>query len=227
MPKRIIITGTSRGIGFQLVQQLAAAGHQVLALSRHNQSVEELQLEQVTSLTFDITKAEDIASVKTFVSDTWGQVDVLIHNAGYLVHDDFESISINALQQVYAVNVFGVYELTQVLLPLMHSESHVVAISSMGGIQGSVKFPGLTAYSSSKAAVINLMEVLAEEKKENGPIFNTLALGAVQTEMFEEAFPGAQAGLQPKDMAAYIAQFALTGHKVYNGKVLQVSNSTP
>jgi NAD(P)-dependent dehydrogenase (short-subunit alcohol dehydrogenase family) len=97
----------------------------------------------------------------------------------------------------------------------------------MGGIQGSSKFPGLAAYSSSKGAVITLSELLAEEYKEQKISFNVLALGAVQTEMLAEAFPGYVAPLQPLDMAKYIADFSLKGHQFYNGKALQVSASTP
>ena len=97
----------------------------------------------------------------------------------------------------------------------------------MGGIQGSMKFAGLAAYSSSKGALITLSELLAEEYKEQGIAFNVLALGAVQTEMLQEAFPGYQAPISAKNMADYIGNFALTGNKFYNGKVLQVSSSTP
>ena len=128
---------------------------------------------------------------------------------------------------VYRTNVFGVAELTRVILPFMKTGSHVVTISSMGGVQGSVKFPGLAAYSSSKAAVITLTELLAEEYKDTGISFNVLALGAVQTEMLEEAFPGYQAPTTALEMAQYIFDFSLNGNKYYNGKLLQVSNSTP
>jgi len=97
----------------------------------------------------------------------------------------------------------------------------------MGGIQGSMKFAGLAAYSSSKGAVITLSELLAEEFKEQQIAFNVLALGAVQTEMLEEAFPGYQANISANKMAHYILNFALTGNEFYNGKILQVSSSTP
>ena len=109
----------------------------------------------------------------------------------------------------------------------MGKMGHVVTVSSMGGVQGSVKFPGLSAYSSSKGAVITLTELWAEEFKETGPSFNVLALGAVQTEMLEEAFPGYQAPVTALEMALYIKDFSLNGQKMYNGKLLQVSNSTP
>ena len=125
------------------------------------------------------------------------------------------------------VNVFGVAELTQICLPYFKTGSHVVTISSMGGIQGSMKFPGLAAYSSAKGAVITLSELLAEEYKEQGIAFNVLAIGAVQTEMLAEAFPDYQAPLSAPEMAEYVYNFATTGNKFYNGKVLQVSSSTP
>jgi NAD(P)-dependent dehydrogenase (short-subunit alcohol dehydrogenase family) len=167
----------------------------------------------------------DAAAIR--ILEKWDHIDVVIHNAGMLVNRPFEELTAQDFQQCYAVNVFGVAALTQALLPVMNKDSHVVAISSMGGIQGSAKFPGLAAYSSAKAAVITLFELLAEEYKENGPSFNTLALGAVQTEMLEEAFPGYQAPLTASEMAAYIMEFALTGNTFYNGKTLEVSASTP
>ena len=130
-------------------------------------------------------------------------------------------------EEVYKVNVFGVANITKMVLPKMRKSGHVVTISSMGGVQGSMKFPGLSAYSSSKGAVITLTELWAEEFKETGPSFNVLALGAVQTEMLEEAFPGYKAPTSALEMATYIKDFSLTGHKMFNGKLLQVSSSTP
>ncbi len=225
--KHIVITGTSRGMGYEMVKLFAENGHKVLALSRNDKPVSELNLDGVTTISCDISKPEDLDKIEAFVKSEWQQVDVLINNAGALVNKDFEKISAEEFQQVYSTNVFGVIGLTQKLLPFMKKDAHVVNISTMGGIQGSVKFPGLSAYSSSKAAVITLTELLAEEYKEKGPSFNVLALGAVQTEMLEEAFPGLEVPLSAKDMAEYITNFSLTGHKFYNGKILQVSNSTP
>ena len=117
--------------------------------------------------------------------------------------------------------------LTRIAIPYLQNGSHVVSISSMGGIQGSMKFAGLSAYSSSKGALITLSELLAEEYKEQGIAFNVLALGSVNTEMLADAFPGYVAPLSAGEMANYIADFALTGNKFFNGKVLQVSASTP
>src|SRR5690606_3951641 len=169
----------------------------------------------------------DYNKVIRSINNTWKHVDILIHNAGLLVNKPFEQTTLDDFQAVYQANVFGVVQLTQTVLPFMKSGSHVVNISSMGGVQGSVKFPGLAAYSSSKGALITLTELLAEEYKEKQIAFNVLALGAVQTEMLEMAFPDYKAPTTAKEMAAYIAHFALNGHKFHNGKLLQVSRSTP
>lgn len=225
--KRIIITGTSRGIGFELAQQFAREGHQVLALSRKHSPCANLNLQNLTAFPFDITNASHFKKVVDFIDSDWEGVDILINNAGALLNKPFAETTVTDFEAVYKVNVFGVAELTRTVLPYMKTGAHVVTISSMGGIQGSMKFPGLAAYSSSKGAVITWSELLAEEYKEQGISFNVLALGAVQTEMLEEAFPGYQAPLTAVQMADYIYQFARTGSQFYNGKVLQVSASTP
>lgn len=222
--KNIVVTGASRGIGFELVKQLTAQGHNVLALSRN---IEPLKSLDANHLSVDIAKAEAIAKAEKFVAENWKHVDCIIHNAGKLVNKPLKETTTQDFIDVYKVNVFAVAELTRVLEPYLQKGSHVVAISSMGGIQGSMKFPGLAAYSSSKGAVITLIELLAEEYKEQGIAFNALALGAVQTEMLQEAFPDYQAPTTAAEMASYIANFTLTGHQFYNGKVLQVSSTTP
>ncbi|WP_405251684.1 SDR family NAD(P)-dependent oxidoreductase [Dokdonia sp. Asnod3-C12] len=225
--KRIIITGTSRGIGFELAKKFAKEGHQVLALSRKHTSCADLNLQNLTAFPFDITDASHFQKVVDFIESDWEGVDVLINNAGALLNKPFAETTVADFEMVYKVNVFGVAELTRTVLPYMTSGAHVVTVSSMGGIQGSMKFPGLAAYSSSKGAVITWSELLAEEYKEQGVAFNVLALGAVQTEMLEEAFPGYEAPLTAIQMADYLSNFALTGNQFYNGKVLQVSASTP
>ncbi len=222
----VIITGTSRGIGFELVQLFANAGHKVLALSRNDSSVSELGYGNVGCFPFDLSSSEDLAKLRQYLTK-WDKVDILINNAGKLLNKPFLETSPVEFEEVYNVNVFGLANITRSVLPMMPKNGHVVTISSMGGVQGSMKFPGLSAYSSSKGAVITLTELWAEEFKETGPSFNVLALGAVQTEMLEEAFPGYQASITPLQMAQYIMDFALKGHELYNGKLLQVSHSTP
>jgi|TARA_B110000483_G_scaffold5617_1_gene6666 3-oxoacyl-[acyl-carrier protein] reductase len=225
--KNIVITGTSRGIGFELAKQFAENGHQVLALSRNTKPLSAINHENITALSVDISNNDDLNKVTDFIKSTWGKVDILINNAGKLINKPFTEISSEDFLEVYKVNVFGVAEITKLMIPFLQKGSHVVTISSIGGIQGSIKFPGLAAYSSAKGAVITLSELLAEEYKEQQIAFNVLALGAVQTEMLEEAFPGYQAPISASEMADYIYNFSLTGDKFYNGKVLQVSSSNP
>ncbi|MBN4084857.1 SDR family oxidoreductase [Flavobacteriaceae bacterium AH-315-B10] len=227
MSKNVIITGTSQGIGFELVKLFANSGHNVLALSRNSNPISNLNLNNVTSFSFDLCQSEDYKKVEEFISSEWKQVDILINNAGILLNKPFSETTINDFEAVYKTNVFGVAEMTRIVIPFMNSNSHVVTVSSIGGVQGSLKFPGLAAYSSSKGAIITLTELLAEEYKDTGPSFNVLALGAVQTEMLEKAFPDFKAPTTALEIADYIFNFALNGNKHYNGKLLQVSNSTP
>ncbi|HLA55353.1 MAG TPA: SDR family oxidoreductase [Flavobacterium sp.] len=224
--KNIIITGTGRGIGYELALKFANDGHYVLAISR---KIPKALAEhpKITCLSIDLSVAEDLRKVRDFLSTSWPIVDAIVHNAGNLVFKPFSETTLEDFENVYKVNVFAMASLTKLALPYLKKGSHVVSISSMGGIQGSLKFAGLSAYSSSKGALITLSELLAEEYKEQGIAFNVLALGSVQTEMLAEAFPGYQAPLSASQMADYIFNFTLTGHEFYNGKILQVSSTTP
>ena len=217
--KNIIVTGTSRGIGFELALQFANAGNQVLAISRKIPQA-LLEHKNVTCLSVDLSNESDLYQVEDFLSSAWKKVDALVHNAGALVLKPFAETTQADFESIYKVNVFAVANLTRICLPYLDKGSHVVTISSIGGVRGSLKFAGLAAYSSSKGAVITLTELLAEEYKEKGISFNVLALGSVQTEMLEDAFPGYQAPISAEGMASYIYDFTLNGNKYFNGKVL-------
>ena len=226
--KHILITGASKGIGLELAKLFSIQNHKVIALSRNTSHLKSLSLDNVTCLDLDITKEEQNDILNNAIKNVFNnRVDILINNAGLLANTSFNTTSLDTFKSVYNTNVYGVVNMTQQALPYMNNKSHVVNISSMGGIQGSMKFAGLSAYSSSKGALITLTELLAEEYKETGPSFNVLALGAVQTEMLEQAFPGFQAPVTAEEMAEYIANFALTGQQFYNGKILQVSSTPP
>jgi NAD(P)-dependent dehydrogenase (short-subunit alcohol dehydrogenase family) len=224
MQKNIIITGASRGIGLELVNILSKE-HQILAISRNVKPLKNIK--NCYSLAIDLSNTTEIKNIANYVNKHWKQVDIIIHNAGILINKTFKETTAKDFLSVYQVNVFAVAELTRHLLPFLKKGSHVVNISSMGGVQGSSKFSGLAAYSSSKGALITLTELLAEEYKEDGISFNVLALGAVQTQMLADAFPGYKATVQPKEMANYIANFSLTGNKYFNGKMIPVANTTP
>lgn len=233
---RILITGASSGIGREAAMAFAAdPANRVLALARRGEPLEKLSQEAldkygrpaISALVFDLSSSPDgliLEAVKKM-----GGLDILINNAGLLINKPFEQLTQEDWRQAFDVNVIGPVRLIRLLLPWLEqsASAHIVNISSMGGFQGSSKFPGLAAYSSSKAAIANLTECLAEEFKTKNIAVNCLALGAVQTEMLAEAFPGYQAPLSPADMGAFLAWFATQGQRFFNGKILPVSVSTP
>ena len=223
--KNIIITGTSSGIGLELAKIYSKSGYKVISLSRSDLPAKGLV--GVEHMNFDISNKDSLVNLVNLVKNKYKKIDILINNAGKLINKSFKDLSKDDLYDIYDVNVFGVISLIQSLLPFFKKDSHVVNISSIGGISGSSKFPGLTAYSSSKGALNILTEVLAEEFKESGPKFNSLSLGSVNTPMLNKAFPGYKAQVDPNEMASFIFDFANNSSKVFNGKVIPVSSSNP
>jgi 3-oxoacyl-[acyl-carrier protein] reductase len=230
MNKTVVIIGASRGIGRQLVNIFAMDSTcSIYAFSRN---IEDLQRDvfeynNVYPFQLDLEDSNRKTTLENALMHLQ-QVDILINNAGKLVNKPFTELTQEDIRSCYEVNVMGVMETTQVLVPkMLENGGHIVNISSMGGFQGSVKFAGLSAYSTSKAAVASFTELFAEEYKETRIKTNCLCLGAAQTEMLEEAFPGYQAPLSAAEMATYIAGFAQNAHKYINGKIIPVSLSTP
>ena len=225
MSKTIIVTGASRGIGYEVVKIAEKKGHKVYSISRNIKALKESSFFYPREV--DLVDENSIDKFCSEIKNKGLQVDALINNAGAFLNKPFEKISRKEFEYIFQVNVFGLSSLTRKVLPSMHRKGHVVNISSMGGINGSTKFSGLAAYSSSKGAVNIITELLAEEYKDNGPSFNALAFGAVQTKMLEEAFPGLKAPISAKEIADFVLDFALMGQKYFNGKILPVSSSTP
>ena len=222
--KTIVVTGTSSGIGHQICIQAAKMNFHVISVSRNIEPLKDIG--GIESFAIDITNKDSVDEFVANLKSKKIKIDILINNAGYLVSELFGDTTYDSFKKTFDVNVFGLAEITRSLIPIINSDGHVINISSIGGVNGSKKFPGLSAYSSSKAAVIALTEVLAEEHQ-NGPSFNVLALGAVQTKMLKEAFPDYNADTKPEEMAKYILDFAINGNKLFNGKLISVSNSNP
>ena len=229
----ILITGASKGVGFELALQLAEQGHDVLALARSVDRLNELQNRSenangsILVLSIDIVNDDLSEKLIPEIDRYFEKLDVLVNNAGALVNKDFNKLTEEDLDLMMHTNVKAPFFLIRILKPYLKSGSHIVNIGSMGGVQGSAKFPGLSVYSASKGALAVLTECLAEEFKEEGIKVNCLALGAAQTEMLEKAFPGYQAPLSAASMAEFIADFSVHGSKYFNGKIVPVSVSTP
>jgi short-subunit dehydrogenase len=229
MSKHIVITGASRGIGYQSALYLAQKGHQVLALARSTQELQTLEnkSDNITSLPTDLTEKNDLNKVYQSVQDNFAPLHILINCAGALVNKSFDKLEYSDWQKMFDVNLMAPVQLVKELLPTFSYDSHILNISSMAGYQGSAKFPGLSAYSSTKGALSVLTECIASEYAENGISCNALCLGMVQTEMLEEAFPGVEAPVSASKMGTYVANFALTGHELYNGQILPVNRQDP
>lgn len=235
----VIITGASRGIGFETAKYFAArSGFVIYALSRNMAGLGRLASEsaglnkqsKLIPLVFDLDSFIDEPEILLKrIGEKNLQVDILINNAGFLSNSPFHEFSHSDAERIFRVNFFAPALLIRQLLPFMGTGgvSHVVNISSMGGFQGSMKFPGLSYYSASKAALACLTECLAAEYAGRNIVFNCLALGAVQTEMLEEAFPGFRAQMNPADMGEFVGHFALHAHKHMRGKVIPVSLDNP
>lgn len=226
--KTIVVVGASRGIGKEVSIQFAAKDYRVIALARNTEKLKQLEAvnSNIRSSHFDLTSGTLEDDITEILNDV-DQVDILINNAGLLINKPFQELTRTDFERSYQANLIGPMLATQAVLRKMSKGGHVINISSMGGFQGTMKFPGLAAYSSSKAAIASITELLAEEYKEQQISFNCLALGAVQTEMLEEAFPGYKAPLDASEMATYIIDFALNGAKYFNGKIIPVSSTTP
>lgn len=232
----IVITGASSGVGFEAVLDFILKNeHKVIALARSEDKLQRL-LDIATSLNpdcvlypvkFDIAHDDYETGLVPFVKARLSSVDILINNAGSLINKPFVDLVQLDFAEMLQNNLLGHVKMIQHLLPLMKPGSHIVNIGSMGGFQGSVKFPGLAAYSASKAALHALTECLAFELEPQQIKVNCLALGSAQTEMLEKAFPDYESPVMAFEMGKYIADFALTGHKFFNGKILPVAVTTP
>ncbi|HRW62893.1 MAG TPA: SDR family oxidoreductase [Bacteroidales bacterium] len=235
----IVVTGASKGIGYHIAKIFANdENNTVVAIARNENQLKELKNEcirqdlrsKLRPVVFDIENPENVKKeLKNEILKHVQSVDILINNAGVMLNKPFINTNIDEIYKVFNTNFISQAIIIQELIPLLNESNikHVINISSMGGFQGSSKFPGLSFYSASKAALANLTECLAEEYKNEQIRFNSLALGAVNTKMLKEAFPDYNAPLNPDEMARFICDFATNGYKFFNGKILPVSISTP
>jgi NAD(P)-dependent dehydrogenase (short-subunit alcohol dehydrogenase family) len=229
----IIISGASRGIGKAIALKLAgSAVHRIVLTGRNEPLLKIIASNTIYNniltykLDLESSESESIGFTR-FIRDNLGSLDILINNAGSIRVEDFMEFSLAEARSLMEVNFFGPSELIRRLVPLMPEGSHIVNIASMGAFQGSSKYKGLSYYSAAKAALACLTECLAVELSDRKISVNCLAPGAVQTEMLEEAFPGYKAPVSADEMGSFIAGFALTGHRCFNGKIIPVAISNP
>jgi NAD(P)-dependent dehydrogenase (short-subunit alcohol dehydrogenase family) len=229
----ILITGGSRGIGRETALSLAAdKNNQILVTGRDENALRTLEneapYENISRYIIDFSGPGcDYSTFAGHISSVFSIVDILINNAGSLVNKRFTDLSNADVRQMMEINYFAPVTMIRSLFPVMKRGTHIINISSMGGFQGSAKFEGLSCYSASKAAIACLTECLAAEFSEYGISVNCLSPGSVSTEMLSEAFPGYKAPVSAKEMGDFIAWFATSGGKLFNGKILPVALTTP
>ena len=229
----ILVNGGTRGIGREVVLYLAGdRNNQIAVTGRNGEALEQLASEgkygNISCIEVDLVELDSQAgSFKEQVYNRFSLVDILINNAGSLITREFMKFTNHEARLMMETNFFGPATVIRLLKPLMIRGSHIVNIASMGGFQGSSKYKGLSYYSSSKAALVCLSECLAEEFRDEGIIVNCLALGSVQTEMFNEAFPGSKAPVEAKDMGEFVGDFAIKGRRFFNGKIIPVAFNNP
>ena len=229
----IIVNGGTRGIGKEIVLILAEnKSNRILVTGRNKSALKRLTSQagsgNIITFGIDLTIYDGVErSFREAIASHFETIDILINTAGLLITKDFMEFTSNEARQIMEANFFGPAGVIRTIKPLMTKNSHIVNIASMGGYQGSSKYSGLSYYSASKAALACLSECLAVEFREAGIIVNCLALGSVQTEMFEEAFPGSRAPVTAREMAELIVDFSIKGRKFYNGRVIPVAFSNP
>jgi NAD(P)-dependent dehydrogenase (short-subunit alcohol dehydrogenase family) len=157
------ITGCSTGFGRELARAVLARGHRAVATARNAATLDEFASNpQALALALDVTDPDQIGRAVTAAVERFGQIDVLVNNAGYGYLSAVEEGEDDEVRAMFEVNVFGLATMTKAVLPLMRSRRSgaVVNISSMGGLIG---FPGIGYYNATKFAVEGLSEALAKE----------------------------------------------------------------
>ena len=233
----ILITGASSGIGYQTALRLASnAGNKIFALSRRGDLLDKLHQEAQTlygfsniiPITADLKTVSDQQLYESIAIHTHS-LDIIFNNAAVLVNKPMLEITDADLSDTYNTNVFSIFKTTRSLFPLLKQalHPHIINVSSIGGLQTTSKFSGLSAYSSSKGAVTILTECMAQEFDQYNIKVNALAFGAVQTNMLSKAFPNYKAPVSDVEISELIVQFFEHGYRFFNGKVLPIANSIP
>lgn len=228
--KTILISGASRGIGRETALYAAQEGATVIITARTESRLKEVKAqhpERIHYICADLSEERDTEAIKAFLSRKNITLHALMNNAGALVNKPLLETNTEDWNYLLQANLMSAVNLSKACVPFMAEGAHILNIGSMGGFQGASKFAGIGGYSVVKGALSVLTECLAVELADKKISANCLCLGAVQTEMLEQAFPGMQAPLQAGEMGRYVAEFALEAQKFFNGKILPVSLADP
>lgn len=183
--KTVLVTGGSRGIGKSIVECFASKGYNVIL--NYNKSYEqaksiESNFENVKIFKADVSNRKEVQNMIAYAIETFGQIDILVNNAGIACTGLLQDLTLEEWQEVFNINVNGVFNCTQLVLPSMIAR-HSGKIINVSSIWGMVGASCEVAYSSSKAAVIGFTKALAKEVGPSGITVNCVAPGIVMTDM--------------------------------------------
>jgi NAD(P)-dependent dehydrogenase (short-subunit alcohol dehydrogenase family) len=211
-----LVTGASRGIGYQLAKQMAAAGAHVIAVARTVGGLEELDDEitaaggQATLVPLDLTDMAGIDRLGGAIFERWGKLDIMVANAGILgVISPIGHIEAKTFEKVMAVNVTATWRLIRSMEPLLRKSDAGRAILLSSGVAHSAR-AFWSAYAASKSAVETMARCWAEETKNTPLRVNSVNPGATRTAMRAQAMPGEDPETlpHPAEIAAKIMPLA-------------------
>ncbi|HMN20664.1 MAG TPA: SDR family oxidoreductase [Ottowia sp.] len=215
MPSTVLITGCSSGIGAAAVQAFAAEGWNVAATLRRPESTHfESDRGTIEAFALDVTDRSSIDAAIGQVMARFGRIDVLINNAGYGLFGPFETASPESIERQFQTNVFGLFDVTRAVLPILRAQGSGVIIN-VASLSGLVAMPLYSLYAASKFAVVGFSESLSHELAPLGIRVKVFARGAVATAFSGRSMArtfegdgGAYAGLIRQAAAAFAANRA-------------------
>jgi 3-oxoacyl-[acyl-carrier protein] reductase len=227
----IIVAGAGRGIGFSVVKDLLHKYPDkfVVAVSRNINKLNTLavQFKNLKIIQADLSVLSDEDKKDLINSVKNKNLKSIIFTAGILDKVKFGEACKKDFEKIYTNNVWSFIDLVQFLMPEINQSTHIISIGSMGGFTGTLKFPEMFLYSSSKAALSSVTECIAVEISEKKASANCLVLGAVDTEMMNTAFPGYKTDISPDSISDFIIDFAMNRKNLFNGKVIPVAATIP
>jgi len=184
--KAALITGCSSGIGRATALRLARSGWTVYASARRPESIADLAEAGCRTLALDVTDEQSMRMAVDAVEQAEGAVGVLVNNAGYSQSGAIESVPLEAVRRQFETNVFGLVELTQLVLPKMR-ERGVGKIVNVGSMGGRLTFPGGGFYHATKHALEAISDALRFEVRGFGIDVILIEPGLITTEFGEAA----------------------------------------
>jgi NAD(P)-dependent dehydrogenase (short-subunit alcohol dehydrogenase family) len=225
-----IITGAGRGVGEATARRFAREGARVVLFSRTPGPLDETATDiareggQALSMAGDVSREEDVRALFQRAMDAYGRVDILVNCAGIVLVRPFVGMDAETWDRVIAVNLRGTFLCClQAFRVMMAQQSGVIInLSSLSGVRGVEKFPGLSAYNVSKAGVAGLTEILAVEGKPFHIRVCAVSPGAVDTEMLRQAAPHLKAGMTPDDLAGILLFLADDSGRMLSGSNIEI-----